>query len=97
MNWCIVIIYVSFYMLSAKKLSIPTDFTCFLTLDKIQDGDHVWWRDRPQTELPPIKHNPRVKNIKGFPLKAKSFRNAAIISAPLVPPREYDFAYTSEG
>ena len=32
--------YVLFYMLRAKIL-IPSVFTRFLILDKIQDGDHV--------------------------------------------------------
>ena len=32
--------------------------TWFLILYKIQDGDHVWWRHRPQAEIHdyPTKH-----------------------------------------
>ena len=48
--------YVSFYMLCKKKLSMLAVFTCFLILDKIQDGNHVWWRYRPPTAPPPIKY-----------------------------------------
>ena len=65
-----------------KKLLILTIFTCFLILDKIQDGgqddDHVWWRQGPLAAPPPVKYIPHhVKKIKGFPLKAKLFWNSA--------------------
>ena len=60
MKWCKVIIYVLFFMLNVKKLLILTVFTLFLNLDKIQDGgqdgDHVWWRQRPPAAPPPIKY-----------------------------------------
>ena len=59
-----------------KKLLILAVFTWFLVLDKIQDGDH-WWRHRPPAAPPPINISHLVENIKGFPLKAKSFRNIA--------------------
>ena len=39
-----------------KKLLILIVFTWFLILDKIQDGDHVWWRHRPPATPPPIKY-----------------------------------------
>ena len=39
-----------------KKLLIFTVFTWFLILDKIKDGDHVWWRQRPPAVLLPIKY-----------------------------------------
>ena len=59
-KWCKVIIYVLFYMLSAKKLLILTVLTWSLILDKIQDGggdgDHVWWRHRSPAAPPPIKY-----------------------------------------
>ena len=29
-------------LVKRKKLLIVTLFTCFLVLEKIQDGDHVW-------------------------------------------------------
>ena len=29
-------------LVKRKKLLIVTVFTCFLVLEKIQDGDHVW-------------------------------------------------------
>ena len=60
-NYSTVIIYVLFYMLSAKKkLLILTVSTWFLILDKIhdgdQDGDHVQRRHRPPAALPPINY-----------------------------------------
>ena len=63
-----------------KKLPFLAVLTWFLILDKIQDGDHVWWRHRPPAVPPPIKYTAvphLVQQIKGFPLKAKSFRNTA--------------------
>ena len=65
-----------------KKLLILNVFTWFLILYKIQDGsqddDHVWWRHRPPAAPPPPKNIPHfVEKMKGFPLKAKSFRNTA--------------------
>ena len=59
---------------------------CFylnLIFDKIQDGCqdgyHVWWRHRPPAAPPPIKYTSSCREkIKGFPLKAKSFRNTTI-------------------
>ena len=63
-----------------KKLPFLAVLTWFLILDKIQDGDHVWWRHRPPAVPPPIKYKAvphLVQQFKGFPLKAKSFRNTA--------------------
>ena len=56
-----------------RKLFIFTVFTWFLFLDKIQDGDHVWWRHRPPTAPSPLKYTSSFS----FPLKAKSFQNIA--------------------
>ena len=39
-----------------KKLPFLAVLTWFLILDKIQDGDHVWWRHRPPAAPPPIKY-----------------------------------------
>ena len=50
-NYLCVILYVK-----RKKNIIPTAFTWFLILDKIQDGDHVWWRHRLPAAPPPIKY-----------------------------------------
>ena len=47
--------------------------------DGCQDGDHVWWRHRPPAAPPPIKYTSSCREkMKGFPLRAKSFRNTAI-------------------
>ena len=69
-------------MLSAK---IVYSYCFYLNLifDKIQDGcqdgDHVWRRHRPPTAPPPIKYTSSCReNIKGFPLKANTFRNTAM-------------------
>ena len=69
-------------MLSAKMV-YSYCFWLNLIFDKIQDGcqdgDHVWRRHRPPIAPPPIKYTSSCrKNIKGFPLKAKSFRNTAM-------------------
>ena len=69
-------------MLSAK-IVYSYCFWLNLIFDKIQDGcqdgDHVWRRHRPPIAPPPIKYTSSCrKNIKGFPLKAKSFRNTAM-------------------
>ena len=64
--------------------------------DGCQDGDHVWWRHRPPAAPPSIKYTSSCREkMKGFPLKAKSFRNTAMYqklkergggqSSPLVP------------
>ena len=86
-KWCKVIIYVLFYMLSAKKLLILTVLTWSLILDKIQDGggdgDHVRWRHRSPAAPPPIKYtwfcgeNQRI-STEG----KKSFRNTATDQKP---------------
>ena len=55
-------------MSSTQKIQFIAISTWFLILGKIQDGnqdgDHCWW---------PLSD----EEIKGFPLKAKSFRNTA--------------------
>ena len=47
------------FHIKCKKLLILTVFTLFLN-DKIQDGgqdgNHVWWRQRPPAAPPPIKY-----------------------------------------
>ena len=80
-KWCKVI-FLLFYMIRAN---IVYSYCFYLNLifDKIQDGCqdgvHVWWRHRPPAEPPPIKYtSPCREKIKGFPLKAKSFRNIAM-------------------
>ena len=78
MKWYKVLIYLLFYMSSTKKLPFIANSTWFLILGKskvptiasdvtagLQQGHH------PQN-VPPL-----VEKIKGFPLKAKSFRNTA--------------------
>ena len=69
-----------------KKVLILPVFTWFLIIDKIQDGhqdgDHVWWRHRPPAAPPPMNIAHLVEKVKGFPLKAKSFRNIATYQKP---------------
>ena len=67
-----------FYILSAK---IVFSYCFYLNsiFDKIQDGDHVWWRHRPPAAPPPIKYTSSCREkIKSFPPKTKSFRNTAM-------------------
>ena len=72
-----------------KKVLILTVFTWFLIFDKIQDGhqdgDHFWWRHRPPAAPPPMNIAHLVEKTKGFPLKAKLFRNIAIYGPPPPP------------
>ena len=77
-----------------KKLLILTVFTWFLVLDKIQDGDHVWWRHRSPAAPPPINISHLVEKIKGFPVKAKSFRNIATfqkLKVGFINPNSWEF------
>ena len=57
--------YVLFFMSSPKKSPCVPVLTWFLILDKIQDGDHCWWRDNPPAAPPPIKIPHLVKNTEG--------------------------------
>ena len=41
-------------ILQVKRKLILTVFTWFLILDKIQDGNDVWWHHRPPAAPPPI-------------------------------------------
>ena len=43
-------------LVKRKKLLIVTVFTWFPVLEKIQDGDHVWWRYRHPAVPPRIKY-----------------------------------------
>ena len=81
-QWCKVIIFVILHVKRKNCLFLlfsPKN----LMFDKIQDGcqggDHVWWRQRPPAAPPPIKYTSSCREkMKGFPLKAKSFRNTAM-------------------
>ena len=65
--------YLCYFTCQAQKIIS----TWFLILGKIQDSDHCWWSHRPPAALSPTKYTSSVDNIKGFPLKAKSFCNTA--------------------
>ena len=78
MKWYKVLIYLLFYISSTKKLPFIANSTWFLVLGKSKiatiAGDvtaGLQQRHHPQNVLP------LVEKIKGFPLKAKSFRNTA--------------------
>ena len=66
-------------MSSTKNIPFIAILTWFLILGKIEDSDHCWWRHLPSAAPPPIKYTSSCweEKIKGFPLKAKSFRNTA--------------------
>ena len=78
MKWYKVLIYLLFYMSSTKKLPFIGISTWFLILGKSKIATiagevtaGLQQRHHPQN-IPPL-----VEKIKGFPLKAKSFRNTA--------------------
>ena len=60
-----------------KKIPFVAVLAWFLTLAKIQDGDHYWWCHGPPAALPPIKYTHLIKKIKGLLIKLKWFRNTA--------------------
>ena len=106
-KWCKVLIYVLFYMSSTKNchLSIAI-LTWFVAKTKMATifGDVTGLQQHhPLWNIPHL-----VLNIKGFPLKAKSFLNTATYQnlwggvpstsgLSLVPRWGYEFASTSEG
>ena len=81
-------------------------FTCFLILDKFQDGgqdgNHIWWRPRPPVAPPTIKFISSCREDQRLFIKEKSFRNTetyrklrgGVPSTPLVPRWGYDFPCT---
>ena len=81
-KWYRVFIYVLFYMLSAKKLLIHTVLTWFLTFDKIQDGDHVWWRRRPPPAQPPMKYTSSCRGDQRLSSEGKMVSKYRSISVP---------------
>ena len=68
-----------YFSCKAHKVPFLAVFTLFPILGKIQDGDkdgeHYWWRHRPASW--PLNIPYLVKKIKGFRLKAESFRKTA--------------------
>ena len=75
MKWYKVLIYLSFYKSSTKKITIYRNFNLISILGKSKIATIVGdvtaglqQRHHPQN-IPPL-----VEKIKGFPLKAKSFR-----------------------
>ena len=81
-KWCRVIIYLLFYMLSAKKLLIHTVLTWFLTFDKIQDGNHVWLRRRPPPAQPLIKYTSSCGGDQRLSTEGKTVSKYCNISKP---------------
>ena len=95
-----------YFTRQAQKITIYRDFN--MILGKNQDGNHFWWRHSPPAAPPPRNIPHLVSNIKGFPLKAKSFLNTATYQKlwggvpstsglSLVPRWGYEFACKSEG
>ena len=100
------------FHVKCKKLLILTVFTLFLNLDKIQDGgqdgDHVWWRQRPPAAPPPIKYtkeeDPRLSTQGKIVSKNCNISNTQRGGGgrlhqppPLVPWWGYEFSCTSGG
>ena len=65
-NYLCVILHVT-----CKKLLILTVFIWFLILDKIQDGDHVWWRQKPPALLSPTKCTLSCREDQGLSTEGK--------------------------
>ena len=95
-----------YFTRQAQKITIYRDFN--MILGKNQDGNHFWWRHSPPAAPSPRNIPHLVLNIKGFPLKAKSFLNTATYQKlwggvpstsglSLVPRWGYEFACKSEG
>ena len=104
-KWCKVIIYVLFYMLKAKKYSFSLFLPDFRFLIKSKMATMFGDVTDPQQRRHSL-NIPRLEEIKGFPLKAKPFRNTLTYQnlggggghhPPLIPRWGYDFACTSEG
>ena len=73
-------------LVKRKKLLIVTVFTCFLVLEKIQDGDHVWWRHRPPAVPPRIKYTSSCREGQKISIEGKiEIRGGP--STPTPPPR----------
>ena len=69
------------------KLLIVTVFTCFLFLEKIQDGDHVWWRHRPPAVPPRIKYTSSCREGQKRSTEGKiEIRGRGSINPNLCPP-----------
>ena len=87
-------------LVKRKKLLIVTVFTCFLVLEKIQDGDQIWWRHRPLAVPPRIKYTSSYREGQKLSIEGKIEMGGggnSINLRPIVPRWEYDFACTSEG
>ena len=58
-------------LVKRKKLLIVTVFTCFLVLEKIQDGDQIWWRHRPPAVPPRIKYTSSYRECQKLSTEGK--------------------------
>ena len=91
-------------LVKRKKLLIVTVFTCFLVLEKIQDGDQIWWRHRPPAVPPRIKYTSSYREGQKLSTEGKIEMGGGGTPStptsplrPIVPRWEYDFACSSEG
>ena len=81
---------------------LSVSISWFLILDKIQDGDHVWWRHRPPAAPPPIKYTWSCREDQRLSTEGKivskycniSKTRGGVRQPPLVPRWGYDFAST---
>ena len=58
-------------LVKRKKLLIVTVFTWFPALEKIQDGNHVWWRYRHPAVPPRIKYTSSCREGQRLSTKGK--------------------------
>ena len=74
-------------LVKRKKLSVVTVFTWFSVLEKMQDGDHVWWRHRPPAVPPRIKYTSSCREGHRLSTEGKiEIRELSINPQPDPPP-----------
>ena len=73
-------------LVKRKKLLIVTVFTWFLVLEKMQDGYHVWWRQRPLAVPPRIKYTSSCRKGQRLSTEGKiEIRGGSINHTPPPP------------
>ena len=74
-------------LVKRKKLSVVNVFTWFSVLEKMQDGDHVWWRHRPPAVPPRIEYTSSCREGHRLSTEGKiEIRGRSINPQPAPPP-----------
>ena len=75
------------FLVKGKKLLIVTVFTWFPVLEKMQDGDHVWWGHRPPAVPTRIRYTSPCREGQRLSIEAKiEIRGGSINPQPNHPP-----------